>query len=240
MIGTGRKSDTVWHYCVQLHRKAPAQAPPPQFWRHLSIATKVFDGVRKGTQKWWNSVKTGRLCRPMEPCAAWVGVTGANPFSCLKIEAVQKFTVVHIDIYLRCSKPPQTLNPGADNSCLFLLQILFSAVSMFLSQMFHPWGSGQAPRKCVRAPAANGGGSQDALLATLIGAVLNHSRVISWLRHPWWLISPRCTKSFEGEFTIICINWFCLMKDPAVDLHFQNGLLLPLLKCKCVFNPDFR
>lgn len=36
---------------------------------------------------------------------------------------------------------------------------------MFLFQVFHPWGSGQAPRKCVRAPAAVCGGSPDALLA---------------------------------------------------------------------------
>ena len=169
MIGTGRKSDTVWHYCVQLHRKAPAQAPPPQFWRHLSIATKVFDGVRKGTQKWWNSVKTGRLCRPMEPCAAWVGVTGANPFSCLKIEAVQKFTVVQIDIYLMCSKPPQTLNRRADNSCLFLLQIIFSAVPI---SNISSVGFGASPEKSVRAPAALCGGSPGALLATFFRLLL--------------------------------------------------------------------
>jgi len=66
-----------------------------------------------------------------------------------------------------CSRALQTLNPRADNSCLFLLLILFSAVSMFLFQMLHPWGSGQSPRKSDRTPAANGGGSPVALLATL-------------------------------------------------------------------------
>ena len=98
----------------------------------------------------------------MEPCAAWVGVTGANPFSCLKIEAVQKFTVVQIDIYLMCSKPPQTLNPGADNSCLFLLQIIFSAVPI---SNISSVGFGASPEKSVRAPAALCGGSPGALLA---------------------------------------------------------------------------
>ena len=62
-----------------------------------------------------------------------------------------------------CSRPPQTLNPRADNSCLFLLPITFLAVSI---PNLHTWGSGQAPKKCIRAPAAVSGGSPDALLAT--------------------------------------------------------------------------
>ena len=82
--------------------------------------------------------------------------TDPHSFSCLKIEAVQNFSVVQNHIYLMCSRALQTLNPRADNSCLFLLLILFSAVSMFLFQMLHPWGSGQSPRKCDRTPAANG------------------------------------------------------------------------------------
>lgn len=93
--------------------------------------------------------------------------TDPHSFSCLKIEAVQNFSVVQNHIYLMCSRALQTLNPRADNSCLFLLLILFSAVSMFLFQMLHSWGSGQSPRKSDRTPAANGGGSPVALLATL-------------------------------------------------------------------------
>lgn len=93
--------------------------------------------------------------------------TDPHSFSCLKIEAVHNFSVVQNHIYLMCSRALQTLNPRADNSCLFLLLILFSAVSMFLFQMLHPWGSGQSPRKSDRTPAANGGGSPVALLATL-------------------------------------------------------------------------
>ena len=100
----------------------------------------VFGKRRRNGGKARKPVGSAVRC---EPHAAWVGVTGANPFSCLKIEAVQKFTVVQIDIYLMCSKPLQTLDRRADNSCLFLLQIIFSAV---LSQTFHPWGSGQAPK----------------------------------------------------------------------------------------------
>lgn len=75
--------------------------------------------------------------------------TDPHSFSCLKIEAVHNFSVVQNHIYLMCSRALQTLNPRADNSCLFLLLILFSAVSMFLFQMLHPWGSGQSPRKAT-------------------------------------------------------------------------------------------
>lgn len=64
-------------------------------------------------------------------------------------------------------KSAPNIKSKGDNSCLFLLLILFSAVSMFLFQMLHPWGSGQAPRKSDRTPAANGSGSPVALLATL-------------------------------------------------------------------------
>ena len=73
--------------------------------------------------KWFknggNLPKTVGSAVRCKPRAAWEGVTGATPFSCLKIEVVQNFSVVQIDIYFRESNLRQTLNCGEDNPCLF-------------------------------------------------------------------------------------------------------------------------